>query len=417
MKILHLYPRQNGTRPVHVTIPKRYTYFWEISAYLGKHHEVTSLDCIDPTYSIYDISKEFLQEDYKVLVLLVRTENLKQSLRFAEFIKSIKPSTKIIIYGDIINHIPGFFKESEFIDAIVVSGDWEISILSYLDYIENKGTTVPTGIYLVTEKKTFQGSYLENEWSFPNPDKAPSDYYNSLNGRKQLSFTVARGCPFNCSYCLSVATYGVRERRKSTDDVIAFMSENANRFDSFKLFAPTFNFNQKWVIELCSKIIERGLKFSWCCSSRIDLLDDEEVVKLMAKSGCYKVSVGIETINDSSKYLNKTFTKDLIKRVAGYFKKYDIVLKGLIMLGVPKQTKKDIYELFCLLKDNDITIRPTSFSPLKELAENENLTTNIIQSYDKFTFYKYGVEGIDKESYYKLIIDPNNFEEILNGKN
>jgi len=356
-----------------------------------------------------------LMEKHEVLIMLVRIENIYQALKFANFIKSINHNIKIIVYGDIVNLIPNFFKKSDCLDAIVVSGDWEISLCSYIKYLQNKNI-IPFGTYIKRLNREFPGKYLGNKWLFPNTSKVPNDFYNKLNNKKQISLTIARGCPFNCKYCLSVCTFGIRERRKKVDDVLEFIGNNLKKFDSFKLFAPTFNLDNNWVIDFCNKIIKRKMKFSWCATSRIDLLDNEQLVDLMARAGCYKVSVGLETINKSSKYLNKEFSRDQIRRVSGYFSKNKISLKGLIMLGVPHQTKKDILELMRFMKANGIKIRPTSYSPMDELKEKRNLTIEEIQKYDKFTYYKYGVRGITKNQYYKLMVDPENFESIALSK-
>ncbi len=352
MKVFHLFARQTGTRPIHVTIPKRYVYFWEISAYLSarKGINIESIDCIDQNYSIFDLSKNIIKSNPQVLILLVRIENIYQTINFSKFIKTIKNDLKIIIYGDIVNLLPNFFKKIPFFDALVVEGDWELSLLSYIKYLKNNNKNILLGVYVKKLKKFFPGKTLGNKWSFSDIKKTPHDFYNCLNGKKQISLTISRGCPYNCSFCLSVCTFGNKDRRKSVDDIINFIDKNKFFFDSFKLFAPTFNINKKWVEEFCNKIINNKIKTSWCSTSRIDLLDDEKIIKLMKNAGCYKVSVGLETINKSSKFLNKEFSKDQIIRVARFFNKNKIVLKGLIMLGVPGQDKYDILEMFRLMR-------------------------------------------------------------------
>jgi anaerobic magnesium-protoporphyrin IX monomethyl ester cyclase len=412
MKVLHIFPRQTGTRPIHVTIPKRYVYFWEISNYLSKHEKVTSIDCIDPTISIFDLSRKIITDKFDVIIILVRIENIYQTLKFSEFIKSVNPKLNIILYGDIVNYIPEFFKKIKSIDAFVIDGDWELSLTSYINFLKNK-KNIPNGVYLNGLKKGFTGLSICNRWLFTDTKKAPIDFYNKLNGRKQLSLTISRGCPYNCSFCLSVSTFGKKESRKDVTEVIDYIKDNKNKFDSFKLFSPTFNLNNEWVKKFCHEMIRRKIGVSWCVSSRIDLLDSEDLICLMSRAGCYKISVGIETINKSAKYLNKEFSENLIKDVAKYCNQNHIILKALIMLGVPGQTRDDILELFRLLKNNKIKIRPTSYSPLNELKYNNKISIDEILRYDKFTYYKYGIKGLSKQDYYKLILDPDNFEKIL----
>lgn len=412
MKVLHLFPKQTGTRPIHVTIPKRYAYFWEIGSFLSEHEDVISIDSIDPRYSIYDLSKKVSLENFEVLIILVRIENIYQTINFSKFIKSIKKNIKIIVYGDIVNHIPDFFKSVDSIDALVTSGDWELSLLSYINFVKD-GRKKLKGVYDKKSKKELPGLSLGNKWNFPNLDYIPYNLYNKLNGKKELTLTISRGCPYDCRFCMSTITFGNKDRRKDIKEILNYIKRNNKKFESFKLFSPTFNLDNDWVVDFCNEIIERKLKIKWSSTSRIDLLDNKEVVKLMAKAGCYKISVGIESINKSAKYLNKEFHKEQIKRVARYFRSNGMILKGLVMLGVKNQTKADIIELFRLMKDNKVKIRPTSYSPMEELVKKIKPTNEEIQQYDKFTFYKSGIKGISKEIYYNLIFDPENFEKYL----
>lgn len=415
MKLLHLFCRQTGTRPIHVTIPKRYVYFWEVANFLSsqKGVDIESIDCLDLSYSTFNLTKKIILEKPQVLVCLVRIENIYQTLKFLEHIKKLDNNIKVIVYGDVVNLINCFFREIESIDAVVEDGDWELAIMSYLDYLDGKNSAA-TGVFMRDSGESLPGQYFQGgDWCFPDVNSIPDSFYTANNdGRNQITITIARGCPYNCKFCLSVCTFGSKDRRKGVNSVLDFLEENKDRFDSFKLFAPSFNANSKWVYDLCKGIERRKLKVAWCATSRIDLLDNEEMVALMAKAGCYKISVGIETINLSAKFLNKEFPREQIIRVSQYFKNHGMTLKGLIMLGVPGQTKEDIVDLFSLLRDNNIKIRPTSFSPLDKLAEG-NLPLEEIQKYDKFTFYDGGIKGISRKQYFNLLIDPDNFLEIL----
>jgi radical SAM superfamily enzyme YgiQ (UPF0313 family) len=411
MKILHLYTDQTNSRKVHVTVPKRFTYFWEISNYLKKENTVCSLDAFHPEYSTFYITEKFIKEEPELVVMLVREKNILQSIELANFLKSIRPEVPIIAYGDIVNLLPKFFIKMKLFNAIVTGGDWEVSLRNYILYLGDP-RLIPSGGYVKKVDKNYPVKIEDFMWEFPNIVDAPLDFYKTINKKNELCFTVARGCPYNCRFCLSVKTFGIKERRKPFKDTVDFIDKNKKKFDSFKLFAPSFTLDKEWVISFCKLLIKRKIKTKWCATSRINLLDDEEMIKLMAKSGCYKISVGIETINNSSEYLKKTFPKDQIIRIAKMFKENGIVLKGLIMLGVPGQTKEDVKELYELLEQNDIQIRPTSYSPLEELPLKKSLTIDDIRMYDKFTFYN-GINGLSKFDYYNLLTNPYSYKNIV----
>jgi len=416
MKILHLYPKQIEKRPSHVTVPKRFVYFWEINAFLSRYYIINPIDAIDCSITTHSLAKNLLNNHYKIVIILARIDNLRESLRIAEFFKKIYSSVRILFYGDLVNLIPDFFEQSDYIDAIVTTGDWEDSILSYIRYIEKKEK--PRGVFIKELNKEFKGIWIKNKWCFTDIKKAPLDLYNKLNNKKQITLTVSRGCPYNCKFCLATKTFGNTDRRKSIKEIIDYCERNKAIFNSFKFFSPNFTLNKKWAKQLCKTLISKKINIKWASTTRIELLDDEELVNLMAESGCYKMAVGIEVPGEGAKSIARENTTkfSLIKRVAKLFNKTSISLKALVMLGVPGQTAQQVKKLFTFLKENNIKIRPTSYSPLDKLTESENITLEDIERMDKLTYYKYGIKEVSEEQYFKLIFFPEIYKEILDKK-
>ncbi len=66
--------------------------------------------------------------------------------------------------------------------------------------------------------------------------------------------------------------------------------------------------------ELCERIIAEGMKIEWSAQVRVESAKDPELLDLMAKSGCYMVFVGLESINPATlKAYNKSQTVQGIK--------------------------------------------------------------------------------------------------------
>lgn len=54
-------------------------------------------------------------------------------------------------------------------------------------------------------------------------------------------------------------------------------------------------------------------KIKWSCTTRPDLLKNEELIKMMSKSGCYKIAIGIESVeNEDLKSINKRYDNKVI---------------------------------------------------------------------------------------------------------
>ncbi|PXF51477.1 MAG: hypothetical protein C4B55_03610 [Candidatus Methanophagaceae archaeon] len=47
-------------------------------------------------------------------------------------------------------------------------------------------------------------------------------------------------------------------------------------------------------MEVCERILEERIKIKWFCDSRVELVD-EELLKIMRKSGCIGISYGVES--------------------------------------------------------------------------------------------------------------------------
>jgi len=125
-------------------------------------------------------------------------------------------------------------------------------------------------------------------------------YRLPLQGRRFLMVAPVRGCPWGCSFCTAPLYYGRRLRHRPVARVVDEMAENADRFGirEFLFWADTFTADRLYVQALCRAILERGLKISWSCNSRVDTID-EETLRLMKKAGLWMISFGLESGSDA----------------------------------------------------------------------------------------------------------------------
>ncbi|MBL7073038.1 MAG: B12-binding domain-containing radical SAM protein [Candidatus Omnitrophica bacterium] len=113
---------------------------------------------------------------------------------------------------------------------------------------------------------------------------------------------TTRGCPFGCHFCSVTHFFGGRYRTRPVDDVI----------EEIKTFKPTKKrFSIKNVVffvddniigrrdhakELFKKIKPYGL--NWLGQASINIAKDEEMLKLVADSGCMGLLIGFESLSD-----------------------------------------------------------------------------------------------------------------------
>ena len=428
MKTLILALESSFTMFVKTKLPKRWAYFAEVASYLkSKGHDIDVMDCLNPAISHGEVLQKIAENDYDLIILLARPETARSIIKLSPFIKQISSKSKVLIYGDVTNYFPNFFK-NDFIDAIIVSGDWECGLDDYFDFLQGKksvdqleGISCNTGDGWTEGKpgRLFDGK----DWVFPDISTEgfiDKELYFSID--EQLTITVSRGCPFNCTFCPAVITFGSNDRRMPVAKVVEYIKENKGKFKVLKLFSPTFTFNAEWVKALCKLMIDSDCIVPWTCTSRPDCLEDLEMIELMAKAGCKRVAIGIETLDKESgqglkKFRNMDDYIDLVKKVFSDLIKVGIEPKPLMMLGLKGQTRKNVEASFDLLKSFGAKdIRAASYSPRQLLRSKDadgSLDIDQIERMDKMTYQHIELPGINREEYLRLIYNTNSYKDIL----
>ena len=121
-------------------------------------------------------------------------------------------------------------------------------------------------------------------------------------------------------------------------------------------FYDTFTFKKKLVIEICKKILDKGLKIVWVAISRVNYVNDE-VLYWMRKAGCIQISYGVESGSEKiRKILNKNIKTDQIKKAFALTTKYGIMARAYFIYGCPGESWDTIKETIDLIHE----IKPLS---------------------------------------------------------
>jgi radical SAM superfamily enzyme YgiQ (UPF0313 family) len=141
-----------------------------------------------------------------------------------------------------------------------------------------------------------------DEIPFP-PRRLLYEYDDSLRLRPLKSFTTNRGCPFPCSYCFNpslVDHYGPtwkKVRIRSPENVVRELVE-VKRHGPLQVVGfreSIFVYSTEWLREF-GELYRREVGLPYYCHVRGDMMT-EEMVQLLAWSGCHTVNLGIETAN------------------------------------------------------------------------------------------------------------------------
>lgn len=169
-------------------------------------------------------------------------------------------------------------------------------------------------------------------------------YFRPDTMQPQTTIVTNRGCPHSCIYCLAPVVSGKKNRYRSTDNVVAELAECVERHGirNFLFRSDLFTQNKKWVIELCQKIIERGLDISWASNSRVDTIN-AEMLSWMKKAGCWIIAYGVESGDQQMlDLMKKKATVEQARDAVRLTRESGIKSSIYLLMGLPWESKQSI---------------------------------------------------------------------------
>ena len=244
---------------------------------------------------------------------------------------------------------------------IIVKGEGENTLLELIEKQEGKDKIVPEvleSIKGIAYRKnaeivsTPDREFIEELDSLPFPDRELLLNKDSYDSEDMGLLMTSRGCPYRCSYC-ATNIWKRKTRYRSVDNVIdeiKFIIDNyGTRQFTFK--DDSFTVNRERALEFCDELIKEKLDINWDCNTRVNLLDEQSLIK-MKQAGCNGIKVGIETGNERVlKLINKRTTLSQAREAARLFRKVGIHWTGYFMMGLPSETKEEIYQTLEFMKE------------------------------------------------------------------
>jgi radical SAM superfamily enzyme YgiQ (UPF0313 family) len=228
----------------------------------------------------------------------------------------------------------------------VICGEAEGALPELIHALENGGNLAEINNLCYRDGDTIR----QNPWRpfLGDLDSLPIPNYSLIHGWKPqnrkgiVSIATSRGCPFNCTFCSVILLFGRKHRVNSIDRVIDEIRQNGLQSRHIFFCDDNFTADRKRAKELCERIIAEGLKIEWSAQVRVECAKDAELLDLMAKSGCYIVFVGLESINPATlKAYNKAQTVEGIKDCVVNFHKFGIKVHGMFVFG----SEEDHYQV------------------------------------------------------------------------
>ena len=299
------------------------------------------------------INQTLIEKNPDIIGFSILNANRWGGIDIARVAKQVNPKVKIVFGGIgatfLWKHFLTHFPEIDY----VIIGEGEYSFLKLVGCLkknDKKSIEIIKGIAFRkndTPVKTKPAEIINKLDTLP----MPANYFDF----QHLSLT--RGCPGKCTFCGSPRFWGTNLRFHSTNYFVDQLQQLYQKGITFFYFSDdTFTISKKRVIQICRKILEKGLKIAWVAISRVNYVNDE-IIYWMKKAGCIQISYGVESGSETIRNsLNKNISTDQIKKAFSVTLKYGILARAYFIYGCPKESPESIQETINLIRD----IKPLS---------------------------------------------------------
>jgi radical SAM superfamily enzyme YgiQ (UPF0313 family) len=139
-------------------------------------------------------------------------------------------------------------------------------------------------------QRIYQSKRLQNIAGI-HPDRR---IFQGKSYHKLIPIEYGRGCRYACDFCSNHAFWGPGLCHRPISDVIAEIESLGSKFLCF--VDDNFFSNPLRARELCEALLP--LKVHWFCQTSLDTAENQEILDLMARSGCFGVLIGIESLEE-----------------------------------------------------------------------------------------------------------------------
>lgn len=178
------------------------------------------------------------------------------------------------------------------------------------------------------------------------PQKGVITRRDIFENKKYMPITLvqfSRGCRYNCKYCASSVYFKQKHFCRDIDEVVQEIQSQKRKLIFF--VDDNIVANKEKAKELFRRLIP--LKIKWVSQGSIDMLDDEELMDLMVKSGCLGHVIGFESIKPESirvmeKGVNRKFVQNQYKEAIQKLRKYGLQTWAAFTVGHDTDTLESI---------------------------------------------------------------------------
>lgn len=346
-------------------------YKWSVAAY--------DFDLEPLSVMLASVPKIIKNNNPQYIGISIQSCNRGPVYELIKTIRNISTSITIILGGPFASIKYELLLKNFSIDYVVI-GDGERTLIDLLNCLKNgddprkvKGIAFlkDNNLYVTEEREKVINL---DEYPFPAFDlfKDFDKKINSIDIENKLrpNFILGRrctilknallllssqGCIYSCNFCPMSKVIKNKIRFHSPEYFVDMVEYFYIKYGIKNYIFGDNNFTlmRDRTMDICNGILKKGLKIHWSCMTRADYVD-REVLKAMARAGCFEISYGIES---GSPKIQKEIGKilDLVKAKEAFVltKKAGIRSILMLMIGNLCETEKTIRDTAYYVRDID----------------------------------------------------------------
>jgi len=354
------------------------------------HNDQITCEINKTTYSFphyYDSQIRKIVEEFKpdlVGISVHFSGRFKPAIELAQRLKKEEPELPVAIGGIHPSIFPREILEEYTCFDYLFQGESEESLVQLANSFEDEKYDFRSidglgyrenGKIVINDKRNF----IDNVDTIPFPDYNLidlEDYYfdtskwvspKKLPINTNIHILSSRSCPRQCTYCSMFLALGPKYRMRSADNVVNEIEYLYNKFNHkyFSFMDDNFTLNKKRAIEICNKIVERGLNIQFDSPNGLDVNTlDEELFEALVAAGLVRTCLAIESGSpEIRRSVNKNLTQKKIYEVYESIRKFpQLVFNSFFIVGFPLETKETLEETYKLIKDLKLSKAIISFA-------------------------------------------------------
>jgi len=302
--------------------------------------------------------------------------SLAPSLFVLKHVKQVAPQTKTVMGGGVF-----------FDDLALGSGNLDVLMTQFpfLDHaVLGEGELLLTGLVeeKLTERVITLGSLGKTSLSIQD---VPVPNFEDFDLQVYFHLTIegGRSCPFQCSFCSETVQWGTY-RKKTKDNLAQQVLALAGKHNNNRFFMADSLMNP-YIEDFSKELLARDAKILYDGYLRADSFVGSipERVHRWARSGCFRVRLGVETASANLlNIMDKKTTPQHISKALKTLAAAGIRTTTYWIAGHPGETEDDVRSTLEFIKEHqdsiyELEIHPFFYAPYGQVASRLYQATSV----------------------------------------